>query len=115
MIKQKEIYLVNFAKKYNSEFGKIRPAVVMQHNFLNKTIEQNFYNSVTVVPLTTSVIGKDYRVSIKARDNLKEDSQCVANWICTLDVSRLLIEKGVITTLSDNEFLELKEKVCSLF
>ena len=34
MIEQGEVYLVDFAKKYNSEFGKVRPAVILQNNFL---------------------------------------------------------------------------------
>ncbi len=114
MIRQGEIYLVNFGKKYHSEFGKIRPAVIMQNNFINRTIEKNIYKSVLVVPLSSTTINDDYRLVIKARDNLKKDSECVANWICTLDISRILTHKGVITTLSESEFKELKEKVCNL-
>lgn len=126
MIRQKEVYLVDFAKKYNSEFvlpsvrdsaklhGKIRPAVIMQNNFLNKTIEKDMYKSVLVVPMTSSPLKRDYRVSINARDNLKEDSQCVANWICTLDISRVHTDKGLITTLSDEEFEDLKQKICNV-
>ena len=114
MIKQGEIYLVNFAKKYHSEFGKIRPAVIMQNNFINRTVEKSIYKSVLVVPLSSTTINDDYRLVIRARDNLKKDSECVANWICTLDFSRVLTQKGVITTLTKSEFRELKEKVCSL-
>ena len=114
MIKQGEVYLVNFGKKYNSEFGKIRPAVIMQNNFLNKTIERNKYKSVLVVPLSSTQIGDDFRVILKKRDNLLQDSECVANWICTLDISRVLIEKGIITRLSNKEFEELRYKVYSL-
>lgn len=129
MIKQKEVYLVDFqrnfsskdetafasfAKKYNSEFGKIRPAVIMQNNFINRTIDRNKYKSVMVVPLSSTTINDDLRVVIKARDNLQQDSECVANWMCTLDISRVKIEKGLITTLSDDEFEELKHKVCNV-
>ena len=114
MIRQKEVYLVDFAKKYNSEFGKIRPAVIMQNNFLNRTIEREMYKSVLVVPLSSSKLTRDYRIAINARDNLKQDSQCVANWICTLDINRVQVEKGLITTLTDNEFEELKQKVCNV-
>ncbi len=38
MIQQGEVYLVDFAKKYNSEFGKVRPAVILQNNFLNRVL-----------------------------------------------------------------------------
>jgi len=33
-MKQGDIYLVNFGKKYNSEIGKIGPAVIVQNNYL---------------------------------------------------------------------------------
>ncbi len=114
MIKQKEVYLVNFAKKYHSEFGKIRPAVVLQNNFLNRAIEQSIYKSVLVVPLSSSTIEDNFNLPIKARDNLDRDSSCVANWICTLDIDRFLLDKGVLTILTDNEFEALQEKICSI-
>ncbi|MBN2825807.1 MAG: type II toxin-antitoxin system PemK/MazF family toxin [Campylobacterales bacterium] len=112
MIRQKEVYLVDFAKKYHSKFGKIRPAVIMQNNFINRTLESKKYRSVMVVPLSSTTINDDFRVVISARDKLKEDSECVANWICTLDISRVQVDKGILTTLSDSEFEELKAKVC---
>lgn len=114
MIRQKEVYLVNFAKKYNSEFGKVRPAVVLQNNFLNRTIERGKYKSVLVVPLSSSSIEDSFNLPIKARDKLEKDSECVANWICTLDIERFYLDKGVLTILTDGEFEALQEKVCSL-
>lgn len=114
MIKQGEIYLVDFAKKYNSEFGKIRPAVILQHNFLNKAIENNLYKSVLVVPLSTKDIQTEYKIEINQRDNLKEKSFIVANWICSLDIRRVQLDKGVLTKLTDMEFKTLKEKICNL-
>ena len=86
----------------------------MQNNFLNHAIEDSIYKSVLVVPLSTSSLVDDYRVVIKARDNLKEDSVCVANWICTLDMDRFLMDKGTLTVLSEDEFSLLEKKVCSL-
>ncbi len=114
MIRQGEVYLVNFAKKYNSEFEKIRPAVVLQNNFLNKAIEQKKYKSILVVPLSTSSINDNFNLPIKARDNLLQDSECVANWICTLDIDRFLFDKGILTVLTDSELEALQGKVCNL-
>ena len=114
MIKQGEVYLVNFAKKYNSEFGKIRLAVVMQNNFFNKALPFSNFKSVLLVPLTTQDIQTEYKIKLEPRDNLKEKSFIVANWLCTLDVSRILTDKGLITTLSDIEIREMKEKICNL-
>jgi mRNA interferase MazF len=114
MIRQGEIYLVDFGQKYNSEIGKIRPAVVMQNNFFNKAIKSNVYKQVLVAPLSTLPIEDDYRIFIKARDNLKKDSFMIANWICTLDFEHILIDRGLIAKLDEDEFGLLKQRVCTL-
>ncbi len=114
MIRQGDIYLVDFKKKYNSELGKIRPAVVMQNNFLNRTIEKKTYQQVLVVPLSSVAIEDDFRMKIQSRDRLERDSFIIANWICTLDFDNVLVNKGLITQLTDNEFTQLKEKICNL-
>ena len=114
MIEQGDVYLVDFAKKYNSEFGKVRPAVVLQNNFLNRSLEETQYQSVLLVPLSTQDIQTEYKIEIAPRDNLKEKSFIVANWLCTLDVKRLQLEKGAITKLSPDELLQLKSKICDL-
>jgi mRNA interferase MazF len=114
MISQGEIYLVDFGKRYNSELGKIRPAVVMQNNFFNAAIKEKIYKQVLVVPLSTKQIEDDYRMACKARDNLKKDSFIIANWICTLDVEHILIDRGLITKLDESELATLKDKICNL-
>ena len=114
MIEQGEVYLTNFAKKYNSEFGKVRPAVILQNNFFNRALEDTDYQSVLVVPLSTTDEQTDYKIEIQPRDNLKEKSFIVANWLCTLDMKRIQLDKGVITKLSSDELQQLKSKICNL-
>ena len=114
MIQQGEIYLVDFAKKYNSEFGKVRPAVVLQNDFLNRSLSISKFQSVLVVPLSTQDIQTEYKIEIGPRDNLKERSYIVASWLCTLDFNRVQTDKGVITKLDKNEFGVLKSKICDL-
>ncbi len=114
MIEQGEVYLVDFAKKYNSEFGKVRPAVVLQNNFLNRALEVSKYQSVLVVPLSTQDVQTEYKIVVPQRDNLEEKSFIVANWLCTLDIKRIQTEKGVITKLSSDELQQLKAKICDL-
>ncbi len=114
MIKQGEIYLVDFAKKYHSEFGKVRPAVILQNDFLNRANDEQIYNSVLVVPLSTVEAIDDYKMLVKARDALQSDSYVVANWVCTLDVKRIDLDRGCLTTLTSQELSTLKAKVCSL-
>jgi len=114
MIEQGDVYLVDFAKKYNSEFGKVRPAVVLQNNFLNRSLEVSKYQSVLVVPLSTQDIQTEYKIELQARDNLKEKSFIVANWLCTLDLKRIQLHKGIITKLTAEELQKLKSKICDL-
>ena len=114
MIRQGEVYLVDFGKKYNSELGKIRPAVVMQNNFLNKILPKAKHKSVLVIPLTSDDIVTEYKIKIDKRDKLQRDSFIIANWICTLDLEHILVEKGCLTTLSEDEFNYLKARVCDL-
>lgn len=114
MIAQGEIYLVDFAKKYNSEIGKIRPAVVLQNDFFNRALEISKYRSVLVVPLTTQDIQTEYKIEIAPRDRLEKRSFILANWLCTLDLKRIQIKKGVITKLRPDELQALKAKICDL-
>ena len=74
MIKQGEIYIVDFGKKFHSELGKKRPAVVLQHNFLNQILLTNKFKSVMVIPLSTDDIQTEYKIKISKRGRLKEDS-----------------------------------------
>ena len=114
MICQGEVYFVDFAKKYNSEFGKIRPAVILQNNFLNRALSISKFQSVLVVPLSTQDTQTEYKIEIPARDKLKEKSYIVANWLCTLDMHRIQTDKGAITKLSADELKLLKSKICDL-
>ena len=114
MIEQGEVYLVDFAKKYNSEFGKVRPAVIVQNNFLNRSLDVSKYQSVLVVPLSTQDVQTEYKIEIGPRDKLKEKSFIVANWLCTLDLKRIHLDKGIITKLDSDELQKLKAKICDL-
>jgi len=113
-MKQGDIYLVNFGKKYNSELGKIRPAVLMQNNFLNKMIAHQKYKNILVIPLTSDNIITEYKIPILARDNLKKDSFIITNWLCTVDIDNLLLDKGLIAKLTEDELQKVKQKVCDL-
>ena len=114
MIQQGDIYLIDFGTKYNSELGKIRPGVVMQNNFLNASLKENIYKQVLVVPFSTLPIEDDYRIRIKKRDKLQKDSYIVANWVCTLDDSRIQRDKGLLAKLTVAEIEEVKNRIFNL-
>ena len=110
MIKQGEIYLVDFAKRYNSEFGKIRPALIIQNDIANRNIDKVDFKGVTLMPLTTNISGGNIRVGISKRDRLKQDSEICINELCTLDISRIKLD-DLLTTLKDTELKEVDMKL----
>ena len=114
-LRQGDVYLVEFGKKFNSEFGKRRPAVVVQTDRVNILLEQLEYKSVAVVPLSTQRLSDAFfRVDIAAREELEKDSQAVCNWICTVDAERIRIVEGRLCRLSDEEMRAIKSKLAFL-
>ncbi len=109
-MKRGEIYLVSFGQKYNSEFGNIRPALIIQNDIANRNIDKVSFKGVTVLPLTTLIRGGDVRVTIGARGNLKKESEVCINEMCTLDMGRIKIEK-CLTVLTENEMDEINSKI----
>ena len=107
-MKRGEIYLVNFGKKYNSEFGKVRPAVVVQNDVANRNIYKVAFKGVTVAPLTTMLAGGTLRIRIPSRDRLQKTSEICINEICTLDLSRFELDQPL--TMLDTEELDMLDK-----
>ena len=81
------ICLLNFDKKYNSEFEKVRPALIIQNNVANRNIHKVDFKGVTLLPLSTCIAGGDIRVKIEKRDFLERTSEICLNELCTLDQS----------------------------
>jgi len=109
-MKRGEIYLVNFGKKYNSEFGKVRPALIIQNDVANRNIDKVQFKGVTVIPLSTNIVGGDLRVTLNARDNLEKISEICINELCTLDMSRLNLD-NLLTSLTEKEMHEVDMKL----
>ena len=109
-MKRGEIYLINFGKKYNSEFGKIRLALIIQNNVANRNIDKVEFKGVTVIPITTNLCGGNLRVKIQSRENLLQDSEICINELCTLDLSRIDLDKK-LTTLNNEELEEVRMKL----
>ncbi len=109
-IKRGEVYLVDFGQKYQSELGKVRPAVVVQSNYINDNLDMAPYKSVLVIPLTTDLRGGRFRLEIKPRDRLEKKSELIVNWMCTVDLARVKEEK-FLTILNKEELKELRQKL----
>ena len=109
-IKRGEIYLVDFGNKYQSEAGKIRPAMVLQTNYVNDNLDVAPFKSVLLIPLTTDLKGGRFRFKIEAREKLEKESELIVNWMCTVDLNRFLDHKP-LTILSQTELTQLKQKL----
>ena len=110
MIRRGEVYLVNFGKKYHSEFGKVRPAVIIQNDVANRNIDKVAFKGVTVLPITTQLAGGSVRVFLPKRDNLEKPSEICINELCTLDLSRIDQAKR-LTVLTTEELAEAEDKL----
>ena len=94
-----EIWTANLNPTRGREFGKVRPVLIMQANEL---IDAGV-PMVVVLPLTTQIYGqfKLWRISIPARERLREPCQIVIDQPRALDRSR--IGDGPLTTLTRAE------------
>ena len=109
-MKRGDVFLVNFKKMYNNEFGKVRPALIFQTDILNDSMDKLPFKTVAVIPLSTQVLGGHFRVEIDQREYLEKQSEVVVNWICTLDYSLVYKEK-LLTKLTSDEIKEVEEKL----
>ena len=109
-IKRGNIYLVDFGKKYQSELGKVRPALVVQSNYINDNLDVATFKSVLVIPMTTDLKGGRFRVKLGKRDRLEKESELLVNWMCTVDLKRIQ-NPNELTTLTQEEWSELKTKL----
>ncbi len=104
--KRGEIY---FAKLTDS--AKTRPFLIYQNDFLNKACFEGLYHTVVVLPLSGQILGGDYRVLIKKRDNMSKDSEIVATAIGIISTGKIIFSKGLVTKLSKEEMKKVDEAV----
>jgi mRNA interferase MazF len=94
-----EVWIGTLYPVRGAEIGKTRPVLILQADFLTDQAEP----TVIVLPLTTQVrpSKEPLRVTIPARDGLREASQVIPEQPRTVDRTRLV--KGPITRLSAAE------------
>jgi mRNA interferase MazF len=88
------------------DFGKPRPAVVVQSDLFNES-----HASVTLCPVTTYEVDAPlFRVRLKptAANGLKHDSHAMADKLTTLRADRI---GSVVGRLSDAEFQRVEDAV----
>ena len=104
--KRGEIY---FAKLTDS--AKTRPFLIYQNDFLNKACFEGLYHTVVVLPLSGQILGGDYRILIKKRDNMSRDSEIVATAIGIISTGKIIFSKGLVTKLTKEEMKKVDETV----
>ena len=87
IIRRGQIWTANLNPSRGHEVGKIRPALVIQGDWLSAAQDR----TVIVLPLTSDVQAsrEPLRVTVRARDSLRKDSQVVVDQPRTLDRRRL--------------------------
>lgn len=93
-IKRGDLFWCNFNPSFGHEQGKIRPCVILQNDFGNKSS-----NLTIVAPITSTVFDKKYPFHVfigKNNSALKKDSTILLNQIKTVDKRRILKKIGVL-------------------
>ena len=111
MIRRGEIWTANLNPARGREIGKIRPVLVMQANEL---IDADV-PMVVVLPLTTNVYPEFrlWRVTVPARDRLKDACQVVVDQPRALDRTR--IGDGPLTSLTAVELAAVERSLRAVF
>lgn len=106
-MKRGEIWTANLNPSRGREIGKIRPVLIVQADEL---IEADI-PMVVVLPLTTHVYPqfKLWRVTVPARDHLRDDCQVVVDQPRALDRTR--IGDGPLTSLTPAELATVERSL----
>ena len=84
--------------------------MVLQSNYVNDNLDVALFKSVLVIPLTTDIKGGRFRFEINEREKLEKKSELIINWMCTIDIKRI-ISADPLTTLTHDELTALKTKL----
>ena len=114
-IKKGEIYLADLGDRNRLDIGKVRPVLVFQNNFLNMMLRDTKFKDVVILPISSQIRTNDFSYFLQSRDNLEKDSVVLCNVVKTIDVSRLITDKGVLTKLSDDEVIDIENILYNLF
>lgn len=90
MVKRGDIVLVNLEPTIGSEQGKTRPAIVIQHNSLNKYSE-----TTIIVPISSRIYEKEYPMHVEIEGSgLKKRGTIKTEHIRAIDKKRITKKIG---------------------
>jgi mRNA interferase MazF len=104
-MKRGEVWVANLNPPRGRETGKIRPVLVVQADALDSSVTP----LVVVLPLTTQVRPglRLWRVTVAARDRLRQDCQVMLDQPRALDRARL--GDGPLTSLTASEMASVEQ------
>lgn len=109
-VKRGNLYLIDFGSRYQSELGKIRPALIWQSDYINDHLDAAPHPSIIVIPTTTDLKGGRFRYLLPKRDRLEQDSELILNWLSAVDLSRLH-EPNPLTALTSEEMHAIRQRI----
>lgn len=93
-----DIFLINFEPSFGSEQGRVRPALIIQSDILNK------HSPLTIVaPITSKVYEKEYPTNVflkKEFSGLDKDSTILLNQLRAVDKKRIIKKLSFLDSLS---------------
>lgn len=109
MVRQGDIVLIELGNIKGSEYGKNRPAVIVQEDIYND------YFNTTVVALITGKVIPEYTTNIflqKNESGLKKDSMILTNQLRSIDKSRI---NKIVSTISPSTLNKIKISLKRVF
>lgn len=105
-----EVWIGSLNPNRGREAGKIRPVLIIQADFLTDLGEP----TIVVLPLTTQVrpSREPLHVTIRAREELRQDCQVVTEQPRTLDRRRLA--DGPLTRLTGTEMAAVEKSLMAV-
>ena len=113
-IRKGEIYLSDLGDVKCADIGKVRPVLVFQNDMLNRMIEEGLYDDVVVVPLSSKQIQSDFTLKLQKRDRLDKESTLLCNAVKMIKTKRLLTDRGVLTSLREDEMRQVEKRLALL-
>jgi mRNA interferase MazF len=108
-----EIYLVEFGRRYLSNLGKRRPAVIFSAQEYLDVLETVPYPAILVFPLTSRCVEDPenlLRVAVAPRERLERRSEIIVNWCCSVDRSNIRVDLGPLARCDAEELALLETK-----
>ena len=109
MVKQGDVVLIELGNVRGSEYGKNRPALIVQEDVYND------YFNTSIVALITGKVIPEYTTNIflsKTESGLSKDSTILANQLRSVDKSRI---KKVVNTISFSTLNKVKVSLKRVF